>query len=262
MDQVGTRWVEPMLRDFLSTLEPDCDSLLLEVSKHITDEMLVEIACADYGNDQELHLAPLRLLRDQHVFVEPLHWYPCEVLELVRNSGPDDSLSIRDHWIRAFASVALLRVMYEPWNYRGAAQPSFTLIQLINSLAALPIDFTQHTVRLLAWMLLRADLDGVDEQPIYYGVALLWLVLRSNLNVPDRDLIRLAEWIVDRENQIHQHFPSAFDRWLLGIAHDPPPSSWEGIGAELALLSLDGHVQQLREWVKLIGEELSGNSAS
>lgn len=251
-----------MLRDFLSTLKPDQDSLLLELSKHITDEMLVEIACADYGQDQELHLVPLRLLRDQQSFIAPIHWYPCEVLELVRNSGPDDSLGVRDHWIRAFSSAALLRAMYEPWNYSGAAQPSFTLIQLISSLAALPIDFTSHTVRLLAWMMLRSDLDGGDEQPIYYGVALLWLTLRENMDVSDRDLIRLAEWIVDRENEIHQHSRTAFDRWLLGVAHDPPPSSWEGIGAKMALLNLEGRAQQLRECVKLIGDELSGNSSS
>ena len=248
-----------MLRAFLSSFDPDHESLLSELSKHITDEMLFEISCADYGQDQELHLAPLRLLRDKRIFVEPMYWYPCEVLELVRNSGPDGSLGVRDHWIRAFSSAALLRAMYDPWNYAGAAQPSFTLIQLINSLAALPIDFTPHTVRLLAWMMLHSDLDGADEQPIYYGVALLWLVLRSNMDVSDRDLIRLAEWIVDLENEIHQHSRSAFDRWLLGVAHDPPPSSWEGIGAKLALLNLDGRVQQLREWVKLIGDELSGN---
>lgn len=118
-----------MLHDFLNPLKPDQDALLLELSNHITDEMLDEIARADYGQDQELHLAPLRSLRDQHTFVEPMHWYPCEVLELVRNSGPDGSLSIHDHWIRAFSSAALLRAKNEPWNHQAdAAQPSFTLI--------------------------------------------------------------------------------------------------------------------------------------
>jgi hypothetical protein len=69
-----------MFHDFLSMLEPDQDALLSAISKHITDEILVEIARADYGQDQELHLAPLRLLRDQGILVEPMHWYPCEVL--------------------------------------------------------------------------------------------------------------------------------------------------------------------------------------
>ena len=152
--------------------------------------------------------------------------------------------------------------MYSPWNYAGAAQPSFTLVQLINSLAALPIDFTSHAVRLLAWMMLHSDLDGADEQPIYFGVALLWLALRSNMDASDRDLIRLSEWIVFREDEIHQKSRSAFDRWLLGIAHDPPPSPWENLGAKLALLDLDHRAQQLSDWVKLIGAELSGNSST
>jgi hypothetical protein len=173
--------MDHMLRPFLSTLEPDQDSLLFALSRHITDEMLVQIARADYGRDQEQHLAPLRLLRDQRIFIKPMHWYPCEVLELVRYSEPDGSLAsdrIRDHWIRAFASAALLRAMNEPWNYAAdGAPPSFTLIQLLNSLEALPIDFIPDAIRLLAWMMLHSDLDGTDAQPIYYGVALLWLTL-------------------------------------------------------------------------------------
>jgi hypothetical protein len=70
-----------MLQTFLSSLEPDVERLLVEVSKHISDDMLVHIARADYGKDQEKHLAALRLIRDQRIFVEPMCLYPCEVLE-------------------------------------------------------------------------------------------------------------------------------------------------------------------------------------
>jgi len=74
-----TAYSERMLRDFLGSLEPDQDSLLSAISRHITDEMLAEIAKADYGQDKEKHLAALRLLRDEGKFVPPMHWYPCEV---------------------------------------------------------------------------------------------------------------------------------------------------------------------------------------
>lgn len=255
-----------MLRFFLSSLEPDQDSLLSELSKHITDDMLAQIAMADYGQDQVQHLTPLRLLRDKGAFVEPINWYPCEALELVRNSEPDGSVAsdrVRDHWIRAFASAALFRAMNEPWSYRGdAANPSFTLIQLLNSLEALPINFTSNAVRLLAWMMLHSDLDGEDAQPIYYGVALLWLTLQSSMPTSDQDLIDLAEWIVHHEEGIHKNRSWAFDRWLLGIAHDPPPSPWESLGVRITLLDLNGRVEQLRDWVKLIGGELAGNSVN
>ena len=252
-----------MLREFLSLLEPDQDSLLLELSRHITDEMLAQIALADYGRDQELHLLPLQLLRDQHIFIAPMYWYPCEVLELVRNSEPDGSLEcdrIRNHWIRAFSSAALLRAKYEPWNYTAdSARPSFTLIQLLDSLGALPIDFIPEAVRFLAWMMLHSDLYGADEQPIYYGVALLWLTLQSNLHISDENLISLAKWIVRREDEKHKSCGWAFDRWLLGIAHDPPPSPWERLGEKMAALDLNGRVDELKDWVKLIGNELAGD---
>jgi len=250
-----------MLRVFLSSLEPDQDSLLSTISKHVTDDMLAEIAMSDYGMDQKQHLVPLRLLRDNGVFVAPMHWYPCEVLELVRNSEPDCSPEadrLRDHWIRAFSSAALLRAMHQPWNYSGAADPSFTLIQLLNSLEALPINFAHEAVCLIAWLMLHSDLDGEDEQPIYYGVALLWLTLQSNTPTSDQDLIDLAEWIVRHEEEIHKNNRWAFDRWLLGIARDPPPSPWEYLGALLAMLDLNGRAERLREWVKLIGSELAG----
>jgi hypothetical protein len=251
-----------MLRVFLSSLEPDQDSLLSELSKHITDDMLADIAMADYGTDHEQHLVPLRLLRDKGLFVAPMYWYPCEVLELVRNSEPDgrpEPDRLRHHWIRAFASAALLRAMNEPWNYIGdAASPNFTVIQLLNSLEALPIDLTEHAVRLLSSMMIRSDLEGIDEQPIYYGVALLWLLLQDAKTASDQDLIHLADWIVRHEEEIHKNRPLAFDRWLLGIAHDPPPSPWERLGARIAILDLSSRRKQLQEWAKLIGEELAG----
>lgn len=252
-----------MLRVFLSSLEPDQDSLLSAISKHITDDMLAQIAMADYGLDRDQHLAPLRLLRDTGTFVVSMQWYPCEVLELVRNSKPDGSPAsdqVRDHWIRAFASAALLRAMDEPWNYKGdAANPSFTLIQLLNSLEALPVDLAQEAVRLIAWKMLHSHLEGPDAQPIYYGIALLWLTLQGSTPASDQGLIDLAEWIVRREEELHRSCRWVFDRWLLGIADDPPPSPWERLGAKIAILDLNGRAEQLRQRAKLIGDELAGN---
>jgi hypothetical protein len=259
-----------MIQSFLASLEPDGEQLLTEISKHITDDMLEEIALADYGEGQEQHLARLRRLRDTGTFVEPMHWYPCEVLELMRNSEPENpswkpgSMGIRGHWIRGFASAALLRAIGPPWEYKGdAAQPSDNLIRLIYSLRALPVDLTSHAVRMLAWLMLHSDLEGADEQVVYYGVGLLWLVIHRTPPPPDRDLVGLSEWIVRRESELAQQLPGGFDRWLLGIlANYPPPSPWETLGLELRSLDLSSHQTQLREWVKLIGSELAGESAS
>ena len=233
--------------------------LLSEVSKHISDDMLAEIALADYGRDQEKHLAPLRQLRDQGTFVEPMHWYPCEVLELARHSGGEGYTEIQGHLIRAFACAALLRAKEEPWNYRAdAGTTSCNLILLIKSIQALPIDFTLQAVRMLAWIMSHADLEGQDEQVIYCGVGLLWLSFHLKTPPPDERLIELSKWIVRREAEIHKSRPRAFDRWLLGIGHDPPPSPWEPLGEDLSELQLSNHQQELQDWVKLIGNQLAG----
>lgn len=259
-----------MIQAFLDSLEPDGEQLLAEISKHITDDMLEEIALADYGQDQEQHLAPLRKLRATGRFAEPMYWYPCEVLELIRYSEPEDPLwkpgspGIRGHWMRAFASTALLRALGPPWEYKGdAAGPSYTLIKLIYSLRALPVELTSAAIRMLAWSMLHSDLEGSDEQVIYYGVGLLWLTLNSNPPPPDCDLVNLSEWIVRRESELAKRLPGGFDRWLLGIlGNNPPPSPWETLGLELRSLDLGSHQKQLQEWVKLIGCGLVGDSAS
>ena len=257
---MSTAQGERMLRVFLNSLRPDQDSLLSAISKHITDEMLAEIAKADYGRDQEKHLAPLRLLRDAGIFVDPMHWYPCEVLELVSSASdcgcePDQ---LCYNWIPAFANAALLRAMHQPWNYSGGAGQNSMLIHLLDSIEGLPIDFAPDAVRLIAWLMLNSDLEGLDEQPIYCGVALLWLSLQGSAPTADQDLICLAEWIVRREEEIHKSRHWAFDRWLLGISHDPPPSPWEHLGEQLAMIDLSGRAEQLRECVKVIGSELAG----
>jgi hypothetical protein len=247
-----------MIQTFLESLDPDVQSLLADVSKHMTDEMLAEIALADYGQGQEKHLTAMKHLRDTGAFVQPMYWYPCEVLELARHADPERHTELQDHWIRVFACAALLRAEEEPWNYGAGGKTSFNLILLIMSIRALPIDFTFQAVRMVAWKMSRADLEGQDEQVIYCGVGLLWLTLHLDSPPPDENLIEIAAWIVRREAEIHKSRPRAFDRWLLGIGHDPPPSPWERLGEDLSQLHLGSHQRELQDWVKLIGNELSG----
>ena len=118
-----------MIKAFLTSLQPDSEQLLAEISKHITDDMLGEIALEDYGRDTDQHLAALLRLRDTGKFVEPMYWYPCEVLELVRHysvagSSPNrgDEGAIRDSWIGAFATASLLRALGSPWEYGGGTR--------------------------------------------------------------------------------------------------------------------------------------------
>jgi len=110
----------------------------------------------------------------------------------------------------------------------------------------------------LAWIMSGANLEGQDEQVIYCGVGLLWLALHLEIPPPDQSLIELSAWIVRREAEIHKSRTWAFDRWLLGVGDDPPPSPWESLGEDLFELQLGNHQRELQDWVKLIGNELSG----
>lgn len=258
-----------MLRSFLESLRPDSTTLLRRISEHITDDMLEEISLGDYGRDPDKHMSALRRVRDVGTFVEPMHWYPCEVLELHRNARPESPrydpgpATTRYHWTCAFACAALFRAQGEPWKY-GAdpAQPNFTLIQLIYSLRALPLEFTQDAIQFVAWWMLNSGPDANDVDVVYFGVGLLWLTLQLDTPPPDRDLKGLAEWIVRREEELAKLLPRGFDRWLLGVfPGNPPPSPWEALGEDLSAIDLSGHQTQLREWVKLIGDELSGKNS-
>lgn len=254
-----------MIQAILESVQPDLDLLLGEISRHITDDMLAEIASADYGLDQELHFAKLRHLRNTGAFIEPMHFYPCEVLELVRHSRLSylakrkGAVDLGHNWILSFASAALIRAREEPWKYSGdSAFPSFNLICLIGGIDGLDIDLIPMALSLISWIMLHSDLDGEDEQTIYCGVGFLWLSLHLKILPPDESLIEIAEWIVRREAEIHQSRSWAFDRWLLGIGHDPPPSPWELLGARMCELNLSNHQKELQNWVQLIGKELAG----
>jgi hypothetical protein len=262
-----------VIQPFLASLHPDSEKLLAEISGHITDDMLREIALADYGQDEDRHLAPLRRLRDAGAVVEQPSWYPWEVIELIRNSEPDDptwkpgSTGVRGHWMRAFASAALLQSYAPPWEYKGdPAQWSETLIQLIFSIRALPIDFAPSALRNVAWLSTHCDLEGEDEQVVFLGVGLLWLALRRNPPPSDRDLVELSKWIVRRESELAGQVSERFkvsDRWLLrtlGAGSSPAP--WEALGRVLLEFDLSRHQVQLQEWVKIIGSELLRDPSS
>jgi hypothetical protein len=94
---------------FLAAFKPDQTGLFKIIARHVDDAMLREIAAADYGQDIEQHLAPLRTLRDGGMPPEPRSWYPDEVLELIRWSQPDDPTwqpsgrGSRGHWMLAFS---------------------------------------------------------------------------------------------------------------------------------------------------------------
>jgi hypothetical protein len=102
-----------------------------------------------------------------------------EVLELIRWSEPE----IRElepgragefgHWMWAFSCAAILRGEHGPYNYPcNDGCVDSTVVQLILSLRALPVDFAPQAAGHLAWLLLHSDPEGRNNSVRVYGVSL------------------------------------------------------------------------------------------
>jgi hypothetical protein len=73
----------------LAAFPPAADLLLDVARRQVDDAMLLEIAQADYMNQTDLHLAALRMIRDDGVLPSYPQWDPREVLGLVQWPEPD-----------------------------------------------------------------------------------------------------------------------------------------------------------------------------
>jgi hypothetical protein len=256
----------PMIIDLLNEFKPEPDILLREISQYVTDEMLEEISLADYGEDVEDHLLALRQVRDSTVFPSEMHWVPMEVLELIRWSEPEDPewkpgrTGEFGHWMRAFSCAAILRAEYEPYNYRyNNGCTDSTVIQLIFSLRALPVDLSSHALKHLLWLLLRIDPEGRDDQVRIYGVGLLWFALQVIPAIPDQTLISLARWVARRADEVNWRSSSEGRSGLREMVLDcQKRKAWEVLGSEFCDLELDGRSADLLVWVEMIGEQLAG----
>jgi len=250
--------------DFLQQFEPDSGGLLHAISPHVSDEMLIEIAAADYGEGIDEHLVALKGIRDLGLFREPFTWYPAEVLELIRWSEPDDpnwrpgGKGEFGHWMRAFSCVALLRSTGEPVYYSDSAAEA-TTIQMLRSFALLPIVLDSTDVRFLAWLLTESAQGRDDQQTCAYAVALLWCALQYPSKLPDDLMLQLAEWIVEKfsapEDQRNPLRPRELRR--LGIK-GLRATRWQELALKFLELDLSMRSPELETYVHLIGEEILG----
>ena len=255
---------EPMIVETLNRLEPESEGLLRDISAHISDEMLEEIAAADYGQDMEQHFAALKQIRDTGLFPMEMYWFPGEVLELYRNSWIENMEMKPGHfefetWARAFSCAALLRATHEPWSYGDGIATDKTTIRLIHSLRTLPVDFTPQAVKFFAWLLANSEPEGGDDQVCAYGIALLWFALHRTPSVDDETLMVLVNWIIRRSKELYPKliFEAGSLPLRMGVGN-PPPSAWDSLGAAFFDLDLSSRAPALKELVQLIGVELAG----
>jgi hypothetical protein len=268
-----------MIVDLLNRFEPEPDGLLRQISEHVDDEVLEWISTADHGTRADEQLTALRQVRDTCSFPKEMYWCPAEVLELIRWSEPNDPdwrpgrTGEFGHWMRAFSCAALLRATREPWNYGDGLGTDSTLVQLVLSLCALPVDFTSQAVKSLAWLLLHSEPEGSDGQVCGYGLGLLWFALKHPASFPDESLTSVAQWIIQRADEIYEGAASVLRR-ADAVSDGLSPgdgdglremviscqkqSSWEVLAIEFIELDLNGRSSSLRMLVKMIGERLLG----
>ena len=251
-----------------NVFQPEPNELLQRISRHVDDAMLEEIAAADYGDNIEENLDQLRLIRDGRSFAIPMRWAPREVLELIRWSQPEDpnwkpgGHGERGHWMRAFACAALLRAGGASENFGLRSGWNQTLIQLIDSLRLLGADFDAPAAKFLAWLIARFETSEGVEELAFFAIGLVWFGLRSRSPVPDEIIISLCEWIAARERRESRDCREYAGRWLLGTTFfGQRHAAWERLGRALEELDASRRSSAAREWVRLIGSELAGESS-
>jgi hypothetical protein len=240
----------PMMKyaALLQKLNPDADSLVAALSKHVDDEMLLSIANADYGWDVERHLEALRLIRDEQVVFAPMKMQPKEVLELTRWIIPGDEAYkaytgshnvLNQHIMRAFVCAVLLRAGADPLNEPYFDGENSTIAALLDSLPALEPSIQTEALRFFAWVIPR--LTQYNEEKPFYGLALVLLILRTQTPFTRTELKLLINWIFT-EVKIIAEYPwnTVNDRkqwltWLSGFTQRF--ELWQKIGLEIATLA-------------------------
>ncbi len=232
----------------------------------ITDDMLIEIASADYGWRGDEHLGHLMQFRDRRT-IPILGMCPGEVLELKRWSEPDQpdrkpsSPGKRGHLLRAFSCAVLLRAYERPENHGRWLSFNETSIQLALSLNVLggPLDLAGG--RFFAWCLdTLSPLDFEGAEGSFFGLALLSFVFSSD-NYSDCNVVDLCKWIDENTSILleeYQHFAKKHFNWLLSTNHhDMRNDRWIELGRKFYHWAEAQAPSERAAWVARIGRALA-----
>lgn len=258
-----------MFESPLHFFQPDSDELLDELLPRIDDHMLREIAEADYGQDVEQHLSPLKRFRDSRE-LPILNWHPREVLELIRWSEPDDPAwkpggqGKYGHLLRAFACATLLRSYAREDNSCHWDSFNETAIQLADSIQILGGKLVPAGIRFTAWCAeyLGPIHEDKFERP-FLSLALLSLSLHTP-QIDDQSIVNLCMWIdADVQSLLpeYQWFATRRMNWLLSMnCHNLRNARWIELGRHLSGWAASQPKSEKATWVGLIGHALSEDS--
>jgi len=221
----------PRLKDVVRAWRGDAASepaFLPAICQRITDDMLAEIANADYGMDYDAHLKALRKLRARDLFRGPLPWEPKEVLELFRwsefgddRTGQTPRTAAEFHLMRAFSCACLLEAYQNPANADRFDGCNQTVMQLLESVAHLGPDDMSRLADF--WCAFIPSVPAFDDEQAFYGLALVWTMIRAGRSSGRDALFALAvlEACEAEFAQVRARWPESVndeyaDQWLLG----------------------------------------------
>lgn len=224
----------------LQVYPPDPTGLLTFYRARVDRAMLVEISEADYGSDQEEHLAALERIWTGGEVPAPMAWEPHEVLALTRWSEPEDpewkpgATGPRGYRMRGFACTVLLCAAYLPANEGYFDGENQTLVQLLDSVRAAEPDGWPVLGGFLTALLAR---DNLGEDRAFVAFALLLVALLDDL--PPRaesDWVELAAWVEAEEAAVRAApywcAPPHAEQWLFGVSYfDQRTTRWKALAA-------------------------------
>lgn len=255
-----------MFESWLQSFSPNPEELLDRLLPRIDDCMLLEIARADYGQDVEEHLGPLKRFRDERA-LPVLGWHPGEVLGLIRWSQPEDphwkpgGQGAYGHLLRAFACAALLRSYERPENQHDWNSFNETALQLADSLRELGEDLVPAGVKFFAWCVgcLGPLHEDKFERP-FLALALLSLALHDPA-IGDQSIVELCKRIDSEVQSLlpeWQWWATRKMDWLLSMNHHNLRNSrWIELGRELYEWAEAQPENDKATWVALIGRSLA-----
>ena len=193
-------------QSLLNAFPPSRERLLELIRKSIDDDMLRDIARADYGSEADEMFAALRSIRDTGEVPLPIRGRLLEVLTLTRWCDPDrpqpppfepGPIGFRGHHTRLFVCALLLQAAMEI-DYGDDS----TLAQCLKSTVVIGGETNAALGSQLTWLLLNQE-TGTNS--LLWKLSLLLLTLRRDADRPQEETLReLAAWVLAEEQRLRR----------------------------------------------------------
>lgn len=193
--------------EWLRKADASYEQALLELSRQMSDEMLKQIATADYGFKAEECFAYLKTITSTQQLPTQTEFILTECLELTRWTKPKDR---SEHLCRAFSCMLLL-ILERTSDYHPVGEINDFLAPLVDSLTALQLA-QKSTQELLIWRILadyehelafyleeEEDKEYIAEITINPFLIYALLLMMIVNNEPQTHIASVLDWNIEME---------------------------------------------------------------